>query len=240
MRFPDAPPPPDPGAPLVNEPLIPFDMLLKGLGLASTPADPLLTQIGVAGEAIASLIREATGRSLNKGFYQEAFHRGRHWAEGRPRFVVLNERPISVIGRIVTSSGIEVPATAYRVHHALGRIDFTADAAALDGDMIGVEYEGGYDPMPGALTALYLDLVRRQLSAMGVDLSASGGTAVAGAAPIKAVTVGALRVEYAVQAASGAAVQSAGASPLTAAMMEAYRPILDRFSSHRVFAATGI
>jgi hypothetical protein len=106
--------------------------------------------------------------------------------------------------------------------------------AVSDMDEIKVVYTGGYSPLPADLRAVVLELTRKQLGAMGVDLSALGG---AGGAevPIRAVSIGALRVEYAI---SLTASSSKGAAPaINSDLVQEFATVLDLYRSPRRVAA---
>jgi hypothetical protein len=235
-----------PADPLAESLMLDAD-LFKLLGLAS-PASPLAEQVVLAGQAVSALIRDYTGRHLTRGIFTDTI-RGPHgqatmptWnPRGRPRAIRLNEWPVVALKVIVSSKGRALDIGSFAVDREHGGLYPRAGAWPFhpDEDLL-VTYEAGYQPLPANLRLVMLDLTRRALSAMGVDLAASGGTAVstAGAAPIKAVTVGSLKVEYAVQAAGAAEVAKAGASPLTADMLEAYAPVLDLYRGVRTLAAT--
>lgn len=226
----------------LNAPLMPIETLAPLLGLALPLNPPLDSQINFAAQAVSRLIRTYCGRFLTFGPYTEDFghpsHLHRCREGGRWGFKVnLTEWPVAEITALTLNGNpYTVPAT---LHHDLGRLWLPWEGQPAYWPMpLRVEYQGGWNPLPADLAGVFLDLVRRQLAAMGVDLAASGSTTSTATAPIKAVTVGALKVEYAVNSQQASAGAIGGNSPLGAAALEAYGSTLQPYMSVRRVAAT--
>jgi hypothetical protein len=98
-----------------------------------------------------------------------------------------------------------------------------------------VNYDGGYPTLPADLRAVFLELARRQLTAMGVDLAALGGTSGAGL-PVKSVSIGQLRVDYA--QATGSSASAATRGPLSGETLEEFATVLDLYRHPRRVVAT--
>lgn len=240
MSFPDGyahPPVPD-----ANAPLLAIADLAPLLGLTTPVAAPLAAQIGFASAAVSRMLRNYCARNLTEGTYTEDFRQPDYappsYEGGMPGLRVnLTEWPVTEITAItVGAASMDVALAA--LNHSTGRLWLPWSTMPTNGLLVTVEYTGGYDPIPGDLQGAFLDLVRRQLSAMGVDLAASGSSIPAVTAAIKGVTVGALRVDYAVNSQPAAAGAAGSVSPLTAAALEAYGSVLDEYRSVRKYAAT--
>lgn len=233
--FPDsyaAEPPPN-----LNEPLMPVETLAALLGLTVPLVPPLDAQVLFASEAVTRAIRAYCGRALSAGDYVEEFLgpapviRGLEAATSHIK-VNLTEWPVASITE-ATVGGIPVDPATLVLHRSLGRLFVPlAGLQASPPSPLRVSYAGGFAPLPGDLAALYVDLCRRQLVTMGAPVS--GGSA----APVKAVTVGALKIDYAINNVDAAGALTGGPMPLTADAMAAYEPILGQYQSVRMHAAT--
>lgn len=231
--FPDSSiqaPAPDP-----SEPLIAVDDLAALLGLTLPLGPPLDTQVVFAARAVAAAIRSYCGRQIVRGEYAERFIGGlpvEREGEGGPLYwrLTLTERPVGEIVEIKSGSRLLNPELAV-IHGTLGVVLVPVSLAGA-ASPIDVTYLGGFDPLPGDLAALYVDLCRRQLVTMGAPVTGGSG------APVKAVTVGALKIDYAVNSVDAAGALVGGPMPLTADALAAYDPILGQYKSVRMLAAT--
>lgn len=159
--------------------LITLEQIKLLLGVSDTTYDP---QIQFSLDLASKLIQDYTGRELVYAQYTEKFF--------RPRFVLdLGEFPAYT----VESSTPELPAE-YEFHRSTGLIRTKMSMEAMSD--ITIVYTAGYSDMPADLVGVVLELVRRQLAAMNVDIPA-----LASLSPqTKGVTVGTLKVDYAVSA----------------------------------------
>lgn len=227
----------EPG-PAWNASLMPIETLAPLLGLTLPVAPPLDAQIAFASEAVTRMIRNYVGRMLTRDTYTEDFGHPAvpmRSSEGREPGVRFNltEWPVATVDS-VTMNGTPRDVPAGALHHGTGALWLPwPGQPSLIHSPARIVYTGGYTPLPGDLAGVFLDLVRRQLVAMGSDLP-PGATA-----PVKAVTVGALKVEYAVTAQAAAPGAPGGLSPLTADAITAYSGTLDHYRSVRTLAATG-
>lgn len=231
--FPDSSiqaPAPDP-----SEPLIAVDDLAALLGLTLPLGPPLDTQVVFAARAVAAAIRSYCGRQIVRGEYAERFIGGlpvEREGEGGPLYwrLTLTEWPVGEIVEIKSGSRLLNPELAV-IHGTLGVVLVPVSLAGA-ASPIDVTYLGGFDPLPGDLAALYVDLCRRQLLTMGATLP---GVALA---PVKAVTVGALKIDYAISNVPAEGALAGGPMPMTADALVAYEPTLGRFRAVRKMAAT--
>lgn len=226
-----------------NASLMTLEDLAPLLGLTLPLTEPLASQVPFATEGVSRLIRQYVGRNLSEGSFTEFF--------GQPGFLVrsseggalgvkvnLTEWPVTEITAL-TVNGVPRTFPPATINHSLGTLWLPWEGQPLTQAVpIGVEYVGGYDPLPADVKGVFLDLVRRQLAAMGANLAAGGSTIPAATAPIKAVTVGALKVEYAVASQPAAAGAAGGASPFTTDAVAGYASTLDEYRSVRKVAAT--
>jgi hypothetical protein len=226
MTFPDRYLPPFTEPP----PFFTDDDMAKALGLTLPVAQPLAGQISLAAAAVYQVLRTYCGRSFTQAAYVEHFPREylavdyvRTYREQKD-MLLLTETPVKEITALrVGSSSLAVDSV--QLHHSLGRVFVKPGQIPADG--IEVEYVGGYNPLPPDLGMVTVDLVRRQLSAMGVSLGAEAG------APIRGVSIGNLRVEYAVSLTSEAT--RGVASPLTEDGLKPFLFILDLYRTHRTY-----
>jgi hypothetical protein len=234
MTFPSR----DPDA---GEPRAPFfdaSEMAAALGLASVPGPPLDGQIALASAAVSRFIRDYCGRVFVRDTYTEKFPPPiscpfsftRHVAFSPPIF--LTETPIIEIRSAkVGSNSIDVGSSA--LHQTLGRLHLRSGAGWPAGEsLLEIEYVGGYKQLPEDLMMVYIEMVRRQLGSMGANL----GNAAAAAAPVRGVSIGNLRVDYAVSLTSDA-VRGA-ASPLTEEGRKPFDYVLDLYRTHRTYSAT--
>jgi hypothetical protein len=223
-------------------PLIETNLLAQLLGATLPLASPLDVQMTMAAAAISKLIRGYCGRTITKGAYtgtvvrSRAIHGGAlvDWNGSRRMFLV--ETPVEKVTGIV-ADGRAVPLDGLALHHALGRVDLPAVIWPQGATDVSIEYVGGYDPLPPDLALLFVDLVRRQLLSMGVSPTAFG--AVTGTAPVREVTVGSLRVQYAVYAAESQKAVEESRSPLTSDSMSDFAHVLNQYRYHRTLMAVG-
>lgn len=223
--------------PNLNDPLMPVATLAALLGLTTPLSAPLEAQVQFASEAVTRAIRSYCGRALSSGSYVEEFLGPAPVArrpEGMATHIKVNltEWPVASLTEI-TVGGVATDLAAAVLHRSLGRLFIPlAGLHAAGASAIRVTYAGGFDPLPGDLAALYVDLCRRQLVTMGAPVTGGSG------APVKAVTVGALKIDYAVNSVDAAGALVGGPMPLTAEALAAYDPILGQYKSARMLAAT--
>lgn len=194
-------------------PLISVADIKTFFGVTDTSLD---AKLAMAADIVSGVIRLYTGRTLSKGTYVEVF--------------------TDVFEPKVERYLIETPISTYApanigalLNKNTGRILLTG------GPSMSIEYEGGYDPIPGELAGVYMELVRQQMSVFGVDTI--GSAPPASAPPEKAVWVGTLKVEYAV-AANSPLSRAAGAGAMTEDALAPYAWILDSYKSHRKLVST--
>lgn len=239
MSFPDshaAQPIPD-----WNAPLLPIDTLAQLLGLTLPLTPPLEAQVQFAAAAVSRMIRGYIGRCLIAGQYVEEFSQPRYapcrWeGDAWHLQVQLLEWPVEEIAEVSVGGTVLMPAQ-YRVHHSLGRLyvrwgSFPGWPGA-DYPPIRVTYQGGFDPLPQSVAAVMVSLTRSMLAGMGAALPPVQP------APVKAVTVGALKVDYAVATVPPAGGAAGTGFPLAGGALDAYGALLDEFKSHRLLVATG-
>lgn len=183
------------------------------LGVTDTALDMVLT---LAGSIVTDVIRDYTGRVITKGTYTEEFREVRE--DKSERYLI--ETPIGAL---------QDSTVGTLMNNQTGRIVLTG------GPVHTVTYEGGYDPLPGGLRAVFMELVRQQMGLMGYE---QVGTAPSANAPQeKAVWVGTLKVEYAI-AATSAAAKAIGMGALSKDALAPYAPILDQYIARTKLAAT--
>lgn len=221
--YPDSTPPTEPQAPMMS-----LAAMKALLGVSATTFD---VQIEFACNVISSLIRTYTGRQLMQGEYVDTFHpEQRIIREGGGAFLSLKEYPVQSITSItVNGNAASVPT---RLHKKIG---ITVPDNVAPDDTLVVTYEAGYSPLPFDLQSVFVDLVRRQLAALGVDLTTVSSTVPATAA-VKAVSVGALRVDYATG--GGNASSANFLSPLSDTVLDEYSSILESYRHSRMLAGT--
>lgn len=211
--FPSTAPPSDPMPALIT------DAALKGLlGITTGDTD---TQVTFANNVASQLIREETGRFLSKGQYVDTFIPP-HDLNG---FFSLAEMPLANVVSVKKGAS----TINFKIQHL--RMSTLWIENAVGSENIEITYEAGFDPLPYDLQSVLLELARRQLVSMGVD----PGAGTAAEAPVKAVTVGSLRVDYAVSAGSQA---TTGVSPVLRSVLDQYQEVLTRYMSTRLVAAT--
>ena len=221
--FPDATPPSTPQAPLMD-----LAAMKALLGVTVTTYD---VQITFACNVVSSLLRSYTGRQRSQGEYEDTFHpEQRIIREGGGAFLSLMEYPVQSITS-VTVNGVDqgVPTRLFK------SIGITVPDNIAPDDQLVVLYEAGYDPIPYDLQSVFVDLVRRQLAALGVDLSSVSST-VPPSAAVKAVSVGALKVDYATG--GGNASSANFLSPLSDTVLHEYSDILQLYRHSRMLAST--
>lgn len=215
----------DPGTAL--DPLVPLDMMkdLLGVPAANTSLD---TQITFATNVASGLIRAYVGRVLSYGSYGDLFVPNQN-VGGREGAMVfsLSEFPVHEITEIKINGTVQTPSDI-RLHRNTGRVEIGGYSYT---DPVEMTYDAGYDPLPFDLMAVVLDVTKRQLSSMGVDLTSTGAPG-ASSQPIKAVTVGALKVDYAV------ATVAPTVGAVSASTLADYEEVLSLYRTDRMLAAT--
>lgn len=198
----------DPLAPLVS-----VDDVKTYFGITDTALD---IPLGMAVDIVSAVIRGYTGRTLSYGAYSEIF---------TDVFEPKIERYL-----IETPVEIYDPANiGVLLNKNTGRISLTG------GPTHTILYEGGYAALPADLMAVFMELVRQQMSFMGHETI---GTARPADAPKeKAIWLGSLKVEYAISATTAGA-QATGMGALSAQALAPYAPILDQYKSYRKMVAT--
>lgn len=201
-----------------------------GIDPSYTDAD---AQIALACEIASSLVVTYTGRRLVKNTYKDRFLVTRNdlrLCDVAAPFH-LSEFPLYELVSITHEASAQEHDPHY-VQYASGIVGVSGimpDAAYL------VEFIGGFDPLPAVLRGALLDMTRRQLEALGVDLSSASSQLKPSQVPARAVTIGQLRVEYAI---SLTAISTQGAtSPFLTDMLSNYESVLDPFVHPRKQAA---
>lgn len=200
----------------VEDLLIQIDVIKTFFGVKDTSLDVQLT---LAAGIVTSAIRTYTGRYLSFGEYQEVFT---DVSDQKPERYLI-ETPIRELYPNVT-----VPSPQADLLNAnTGRIVMTA------GPVVEVHYQGGYETLPADLVGVFLELIRQQMAIWGVITLGN----MSSTTPIeKSVTVGSLRVEYAVTGATPMARATAG-GPLTVDGLIPYAGVLDAYVSYRRLVA---
>lgn len=218
---------PDPAPDLMT-----LNELKLGLGVQTTYTDcddSLRFALGV----VSGLVRLKTGRCLRRADYVDLFHPpsvvDRH--HGRV-FLSLSEFPVHTINSI-TVNGTALASPTSLLHRRTG-ILLPADLSWQD--EIEVDYDAGYEPLPFDLQGVITDLVRRQLSSMGVSLS-NMGAPTPDTSPVKSVSIGALRVEYGVSVTS-ASVTGTTLGAVTETVLDEYKEVLDHYRHPRMMMAS--
>jgi hypothetical protein len=190
-------------------------------------------QMEFALEVASSIITDYTGRRLIRQEYTETFFPPQvltHWGR-EVGFFSLLEFPVETVSS-VKADGADLSLLGLRLHKSVGLFKLPGIGTS---STIEVSYIAGYAKLPADLRAVVLEFVRRQLESMGVDLGSVGGAGAAGA-PIRAVSVGQLRVEYAISLTAGAAKGTM--SPVAGDIIEQFRAVLDLYRHPRRLAAT--
>lgn len=190
-------------------PLVSYDEVKNWFGL--TDAIPLPQVAGVM-SAISQLIRNYTGRILTHGEYVETFQLVSD--EKAARFT--REFPIDR-----ATIGVEV------LSYEQGSI------RVPPGMFSDVTYLAGYEMIPADLTFVFMELLRMQMGIMEIP-----GFGVTTTAPVeKAVSVGSLKVEYAVSANTSFA-KLATAGGLSAEALVPWHGTLDAYRSFRTLVSS--
>lgn len=178
--------------------------------------DVLDTQLMLANDIVSSLIRAYTGRTLTYGRYTEVF--------------------TDVMEPKTERYLVETPVQDFYDTNVGGLLNKnTGRVVLVAGPRVEISYDGGYDPLPADLAAVCMELIRQQMAAWGVETL--GTTRPANVPQEKAVWLGTLKVEYAVNATSTQA-KASGAGGFSDAALAPYSIILDKYRSHRVLVAT--
>lgn len=191
---------------------------LLGLTGATTPTD---AQIEFARDVGTDVIRDHTGRLLSFGTYSDKFLGVVH------RFqLVVSEFPIKTVTSItVNGSPLDLSNIEVRPHLGMFNVKFTPAFAEVV-----INYDGGYSPLPANLKAVMVEFTRRQLQAMGLPTGA-----VTMEAPVKGVSIGNLRMDYAL--APTADYMPGTLSPVVSAVNSAFTDTLDLYRHPRKLAA---
>jgi hypothetical protein len=207
---------PDPLPPLLSATQL---RSLLGLGASDPPTDEQLTFVS---EVASASIRGNIGRSLTLADYIDTFY------DIDPSGMLsLSEYPVKDITE-VDVSGVTHPGDTFRVHAKTGIL--YAPSSFTVGDPVVVKYEAGYATIPHDIQAVMLELSRQQLHSMGLPNGAVDINT-----PIRAVSIGALRVEYAVSL-TASATKGAQASVLTSILKE-YEATLQPYRHSRILAS---
>jgi hypothetical protein len=207
--------PPDPIPPLMST----ADLrALLGLTGATEPTD---AQIEFARDVATSVIRDHTGRLLSFGSYVDKF------LGVVPRFqLVTSEFPIKTVsGVTVNGSPLDLANMEIRPHLGMFNLKFSSSFSEVV-----ITYDGGYEKMPANLQAVILEFTRRQLQAMGLPTGA-----VTLDAPVKGVSIGNLRMDYAI--APTADYMPGTLSPVVTDVNSAFTDTLDRYRHPRILGA---
>lgn len=200
----------------VPAPLFTLAEVKAYFGVVDTALDaPLTTALNI----VSAVIRSYTGRTLSKGNYTEVFTDVSQPKTER----YLVEIPIDIITAPEGVQGVQL------MNRATGRIEM------ISGPEVVIEYIGGYDPLPAELVGVGMELIRQQMAAMGYDTIGTGPPATA--PQERAVTVGTLKVEYAISATSAQA-KASGAGAMTFDALGPYSWILNGYMSYRKMVAT--
>jgi hypothetical protein len=213
--------------------------MAAALGLAAAPTPPLEGQIALASAAVSQFIRDYCGRTFVRDTYVERFPP----PESRPYTflrnetfappIFLTETPVLEV-RSAKSGSNAISVDNNALHQSIGRLHLRNGSGWPAGDAwLEVEYVGGYKQLPADLLMVYIEMVRKQLGVMGANL----GSAAASSVPIKGVSIGNLRVDYAVSPPSDGS--SGTSSPLTKAGIEPFTSVLDLYRVFRTRMATG-
>jgi hypothetical protein len=183
-------------------------------------------QLTFAIDVVSSMIRDYTSRYLMLDTYIDEFV-GPYPANGDlligagtrlnrdGLFLSTWEFPIREVVSFTVDGLDSLPS--YRMRRDYGLILPTGYGP---GSTIVVEYEAGYATLPANLKSVFLDLVRRQLAALGADIS-TVSTSNVEPAPMRAVSIGQLRVEYAMGV-TMSNVSSTVLSPMSSMVLEEY------------------
>jgi hypothetical protein len=179
---------------------------------------------------VTGVIRTYTGRHLSFADYAETYTDVVDEKLERYLIEVPVERLLPpVVRRIRGRNVVEVMNNVQLMNRNTGRIVMMA------GPSVTVTYKGGYSALPQDLAGVFLELVRQQMSFWGHD---NLGTMQGSGVPMeKAVTIGSLRVEYAVAATTSMAKASSGGA-LSVDGLAPYSMILDNYRSYRRLIAT--
>jgi hypothetical protein len=213
------------------DPLMSLDDI-KALMCVSSANNEYDTQITFALGVASSLIRSNTGRILTAGTFTDEFRPPHtyNYHHGKP-YLALSEFPISSITTI-TVNGVDIDLTGLKMRRGTGII---FPPSCSTSDEVDVEYEAGYTTLPHDLQSVVLDLTRKQLNAMGVDMSKVTSQN-PDTTPLKSVSIGALRVEYAASV-TAASVSGNPLGPLAETALDEYETILRMYRHPRMMAA---
>jgi hypothetical protein len=215
--------PPDPAD--LNLATLDAVKLFLGLAPGDTSKDvPLQQALAIC----SALISDYTGRYFARQDYIDTFGPP-HDARG---FFSLMQFPVQSIKSILVNGqpGLAVP-TVEATSGPLGTFYLRGHAPDAT---IQVTYSAGYDIIPLSLMTVLCDMIRRYLAATGVDL---GAAAAAAGNPIKSISIGQLKVDYAIAGAS--AVPSAlGANPVLAGLAGDYAALLSPYIHPRMLASS--
>jgi hypothetical protein len=194
--------------------LITVERLKSLLGVADGLYD---APIQFALEVASQLIQDYTGRRLVYGRYTEIFR-------GPCYTLDLGEFPVAQVESFTPAIGF-----GHTLFRDTGIVKMNGSLGGFN--EVSVTYTAGYEQMPADIVAVLLDLSKRQLMSMGVELPSMGDLR----PQTKGVTVGTLKVDYAVSATVNQ--QSAG-SAVSGPALKQYAGVLDMYVHPRRLVAT--
>jgi len=194
-------------------PLVTVDQIKAYFNVTDTSLD---IPLGMSADIVSAVIRGYTGRTLTYGSYTEVF--------------------TDVMEPKIERYLIEVPIEDFYPANLGGLMNKnTGRAFLVAGPRAEVSYDGGYQTLPADLMAVTMELVRQQMGFMGYETI---GTARPADAPKeKAVWVGSLKVEYAINATTVAA-QAGGMGALSPQALAPYADILNSYMTRARLVAT--
>lgn len=206
---------PDPVPPLMTA------TELRSLLGITDPITPTDAQIEFARDVGTGVIRDHTGRLLSFGPYSDRF------IGVVPRVqLVVSEFPIKTVTSVtVNGDALDLSNVEVRPHLGMFSLKFTPAFAEVV-----INYDGGYEKVPANLQMVLLEFTRRQLQAMGLSTGA-----VSMEAPVKGVSIGNLRMDYAV--APTADYMPGTLSPVVTKVNSEFTDTLDRYRHPRMLVA---
>jgi hypothetical protein len=184
-------------------------------GITYPLESPMDIQLIGSIEAVSQLIRDYTGRYLSYMEFREVWRD----IEDRNGDRFLRETPLDEITSINDT---------IILNKATSRVLIPA------GPETEVLYSAGYETLPASLRMVVMELIKQQMIALGYE--DFGGNA-SGVPPEKAVTIGTLRVEYAVPG-NLQTIRTSGAGGLSVDALSPYKGVLDPLRSRFVLVGT--
>jgi hypothetical protein len=192
-------------------PLFTFAEVKAWFGLTESVATPQTT---AAMNAVSKAIRDYCGRYISLGSYTETF--------------------VDVIDEKATRHLIETPVSGTLPAGLLNRN--TGLIRLTGGPSVPVTYTGGYSPIPDDLKICFMALLQQQMALFGVD--PFGNSKPVGGPQERAVTVGTLKVEYAVSNQSDAAGSATAVGAITEEALVPWDSVLGNYRAARKYAST--